>query len=132
MPELLGEIAGAGISGYLVMLDALRGTDQREIGGSVSLIFAFGHDLLAFFEEAHHSLAGLGPGGLAQQLKAFVQALDLRFGLPEMLLEELTKLVETRRLAILEELWSIAFRHEGGPGSCSPSGLSAGELSVTM
>ena len=43
-------------------------------------------------------LQGLARGRLAKQVEAFVDALDLVFGLDQMLLEQLTQLIETRRL----------------------------------
>lgn len=79
------------------MLDPLRRADQGEVGRGVFLLLALGHDFLTFFDKTHHALAGLGARGLAEQLKAFIDALDLGFGLAEMQLEQLAQLVESRR-----------------------------------
>ena len=97
VPELLREIPGRGVARDLIMLYPLRGADKGEIGGRVFFLFAFLHNLLAFLDKAHHPSAGLGPGRLAEEVKAFVQTLDLRFGLRQMLLEQFAKLVEPRR-----------------------------------
>jgi hypothetical protein len=78
------------------MLRALCRADKGEIGSGVFFFFPLRHKFLAFFDEAHHSLAGLGPGRLAEEVKAFVQALNLRFCFREMLLEQFAELVEAR------------------------------------
>ena len=93
------------------MLHALRGTDQREVGRGVFLFLAFGHDLLTFLDQPHHALAGLRAGRLAEQFEAFVDALDLVFGLDEMLLEQFAQLIETRRLGhFRQRLGQLLFR----------------------
>jgi hypothetical protein len=66
----------------------LRRADQGKIGRRVFLVHTLRPTSALGLREAHHFLQGLARAGLAQQLKAFVQALDLRFGLPEMLLEQ--------------------------------------------
>ena len=96
--KLLGQVAGRGVAGHLVMLDALGRRNQREVGGRILLLFAFLHDLLAFLDQAHHALARLGAGILAEQFEAFVDALDLTLGLGQMLLEQFPQLVEPRGL----------------------------------
>ena len=53
---------------------------------------------LALFDETLHSLADLGARCLSEQLEAFVEARDLRFGLGEMSFEEFPQLVVARRL----------------------------------
>ena len=69
------------------MLHALSRAYQCKVGEGIFFLFSFRHDFLAFFDEAHHALARLGPRRLAEQLKAFVDALDLGLGLAEMHLD---------------------------------------------
>jgi hypothetical protein len=83
------------------MLHPLRRADQRKIGGGGVFVLALLHVLLSLLDQTHHPLAGFGPGRLAEQVKALVQTLDLRFGLPEMLLEQFAELVEARRFGHL-------------------------------
>ena len=44
---------------YLVMLDPLRGADQREVGRGIVLLLDFFHYLLAVLDDPHHALARL-------------------------------------------------------------------------
>ena len=68
------------------MFDTLGRADQCEVRKRIFLLLALLHDFLAFLDKAHHSLAGLGAGGLAQELEAFVDPLDLGLGLMKNLL----------------------------------------------
>ena len=57
--DLLSQVLGGCIPRNLVMLDTLSRSDQREIGRSIVLSFAFGDNLLAFLDQTGHSLAWL-------------------------------------------------------------------------
>ena len=93
------------------MLDPLRRADQRKVGRRVFLFLAFGHDFLAFLDKSHHALAGFRAGCLAEQVEAFVETLDLIFGLGQMLFEQLPQLIEARRLRHLRQrLDQLLFR----------------------
>lgn len=85
------------------MFDALRGADQRQIGCGVLLVAAFRDDLLAFLDQSHHALAGLGARRRTQHPETFVETLDLTFGLRQMLFEKFAQLVEACRLHHLGE-----------------------------
>ncbi len=56
-------------------------------------------------------LQGFARAGLAEQVEALVDALDLVFGLDQMLLEQLAQLVEARRLRHFgQRLGQLLFR----------------------
>ena len=69
--------------------------------GGVVLLLAFLHHFLAFLDQAHHALAGLGARGGAEKLQAFVEPLDLVFGLLQVRLEQALQLHRARRLGHL-------------------------------
>lgn len=60
MAKLLGEVSRGGVTRNLIMFDPLRGSDQREIGGSILLFFVLANDFLSLLDDAHHALARLG------------------------------------------------------------------------
>src|SRR5688572_1077172 len=89
--ELIGPGDHRPISRDLVMLDRLgvgdhAGIENVRIGG----LF---HQLVAFFENAFDRRAGLACDLVLEQAKDLLEALDLAFGLFEMVLEGLAKLV---------------------------------------
>ena len=101
--QLLGQISRRRVAGDFVVLDALRGADQREVGRGVVLLLAFVHHLLAFLDEPHHALAGLGARGGPENAEAFVEPLDLRLGLLQVHLEQALQLRGAGRLGHLRQ-----------------------------
>jgi hypothetical protein len=95
---VLRQVARRGVGGHFVVLDTLRGADQRLIGGGILLLFALIDDFLTFLHQTHHALARFRSRGLAEELKTLVDACDLGFRLGEMLLDQFAQLIETGRL----------------------------------
>src|ERR1700742_1653221 len=93
MAQLPRQIACSAIASNLVMLDALRRSDQREISRRVLLFLALGDNLGALVDKTLHAFAGFCPDGFSKETEAFVQTFDLSFGLGEVSFEQLPKLI---------------------------------------
>jgi hypothetical protein len=81
------------------VLDGLRGGQETGVQRLSALVF--GHDLLAFVEDALDRVALLAARGLTDQLEHLLQPLDLAFGLVLMLLERGGQLLRLRSLGHL-------------------------------
>src|SRR5258708_4990461 len=81
----------AAVSRDLVMLDALRGGDQRSIHNFALEILL--HDFLALLDKAHHAGAFFAGRFLAEVVKDFLQAIHVAAGLLQVFLETRTKLL---------------------------------------
>src|SRR3954468_9093227 len=82
------------------MLDRLRGSQETGVEGGCPLVL--GHDLRAFFGNAHDRCTGLALGLLIDQRENLFQALNLTFGLAVVLLEGSLELLA---LSGLRHLW---------------------------
>src|SRR5436305_9141957 len=101
LAEDLGVGAHRAVAGHLVVLHPLGGRDQggvHHLGVHVLL-----HHLLALFEQSFHALALLAAGGLADLLEDPIQALDVRLGHLQMLLERCLELLVARLLDHLRQ-----------------------------
>lgn len=87
LTDLPGKTFAGPISGDLVVLHFLRGGDEGEIGSERLLALPFLNRFLAFFNQAHHGLAGLRLGLCAQKFKGLFQPLNVIFRLRQVLLK---------------------------------------------
>ena len=81
---------GAAVTGDLVMLDLLRSHDDRRIQGFRSA-FVF-HHFLGFIENAGHAFALGAFGGFTEHLKDLFEAVDMSFGLLQVLRDRIFQL----------------------------------------
>ncbi len=97
--ELLGPGFQRAVAGDLVVLDRLGGGDEAGVErlGALEVL----DDGLAFLDDAEDGVAGLAAGGFADQFEHLLQALDMTFGLFEMLLEAGLQLGRLGRLGHL-------------------------------
>src|SRR3954452_2923933 len=96
-----GELPGRAVGGDLIVLDALRRSDQRRVlGGRIALHLA---PLLALGDEALHALADLGRARDTDLAECLLDALQMIVRLLEMVLECLAELVVARCLRHLRQ-----------------------------
>src|SRR5437764_15212936 len=96
--QLQCQVPGRRVSRDLIMLDTLRGADERKIGGSIVFLLALGDHLVALGNQAGHTLAWFGARRNSEYLENVVQALDLRIGFVEVKIEQVLELSRPRRV----------------------------------
>lgn len=85
--EAFGKGAGGAVAGDFVMLDALGGANEASIADVGVGILA--DEVLAFFDEAFHGLAGVSAEAEAEIFADLFEPVDVAFGLFEVVLEAL-------------------------------------------